>query len=206
MSVSVHDRMRSGRRLVRRSSQVGGPVGGRRERSRAVTGGSGVPWADFEDFFERTRAGLGRFSLLLAGDTASAEDLMADVFLMVWRQWETVSTVEEPLAYVRRMMVNTAASRTRRLLREQRRNSLALAGVSEAVRDPDGAESVDVRAALMRLPLRRRACVVLRHAFDLSEAETAAALVVSVGTVKSQTSKGVAQLQRLLSDEGRWTE
>jgi RNA polymerase sigma-70 factor (sigma-E family) len=199
MSVGVHDRMASKGQLVRRSSQIGS----RRERSRGVTG---APWADFEDFFERTRAGLGRLALLLTGDVTSAEDLMADVFLMVWRQWETVSTVDEPLAYVRRMMVNTAASRTRRILREQRRTSLALAGVAEAVRDPDGAESVDVRAALLRLPVRRRACVALRHAFDLSEAETAAALGVSVGTVKSQTSKGMAQLQRLLSDEGRWTE
>ncbi|WP_267893419.1 sigma factor-like helix-turn-helix DNA-binding protein, partial [Streptomyces kebangsaanensis] len=48
------------------------------------------------------------------------------------------------------------------------------------------------------LPFRKRVCVVLRHAFDLSEKDTAQALGVSVGTVKSQTSKGMAELQRLL--------
>ncbi|MEU5047990.1 sigma factor-like helix-turn-helix DNA-binding protein, partial [Streptomyces griseorubiginosus] len=49
-----------------------------------------------------------------------------------------------------------------------------------------------------RLPYRKRACVVLRHALDLSEKETAAALGISVGTVKSQTSKGMAELEKLL--------
>jgi RNA polymerase sigma factor (sigma-70 family) len=55
-----------------------------------------------------------------------------------------------------------------------------------------------VRAALERLPARRRACVVLRHALDLSEAEVAQILGISVGTVKSQTSKAIAQLQKHL--------
>jgi RNA polymerase sigma-70 factor (sigma-E family) len=159
----------------------------------------------FEDFFERHHRGLGRLAFLLTGNVAAAEDLTGDVFLAVWRQWDTVSGVEAPLAYVRRMMVNISASRTRRLVREQRRMTLLHAGELEAVRDPDGAVSVDVRVALLRLPVRRRACVVLRHAFDLSEAETAQALGVTVGTVKSQTSKGVAQLQKLLSRK-RWTE
>lgn len=153
----------------------------------------------FEEFFRRYQGGLGRFAFLLTGNVTAAEDLTADVFLAVWRQWGTVSAVDTPLAYVRRMMVNTAVSRTRRLSREQRRIALVQAGEVEAMRDPDRAGSLDVRAALLRLPVRRRACVVLRHAFDLSEIETAQALGVSVGTVKSQTSKAVAQLQRLLA-------
>jgi len=57
---------------------------------------------------------------------------------------------------------------------------------------------VDVRAALDRLPFGKRACVVLRHAFDLSEKDTARALGISVGAVKSQTSKGLAELERVL--------
>lgn len=60
---------------------------------------------------------------------------------------------------------------------------------------------VDVQEALRRLPFRKRACVVLRHAFDLSEKDTALALGVSVGTVKSQTSKGMAELQRFLGGD-----
>lgn len=159
--------------------------------------------AGFEVFFERHRSGLGRFALLLTGDVTAAEDLTSDVFLAVWRQWDTIARLEAQLPYVRRMMVNTAVSRSRSFAREQRRIALSRVGESETVRDPDGAVSVDVRKALLRLPVRRRACVVLRHAFDLSEAEAADALGVSVGTVKSQTSKGMAQLHALLSGPGR---
>lgn len=60
---------------------------------------------------------------------------------------------------------------------------------------------VDVQGALRRLPFRKRACVVLRHAFDLSERDTSLVLGISVGTVKSQTSRAVAELQRLLGPE-----
>ncbi|MBN3931150.1 hypothetical protein IQ279_16185 [Streptomyces verrucosisporus] len=68
----------------------------------------------------------------------------------------------------------------------------------ERVDDPDVAAVVDVRTALAGLSFGKRACVVLRYALDLSEKETALALGVSVGTVKSQTSKGMAELRRLL--------
>jgi RNA polymerase sigma factor (sigma-70 family) len=60
---------------------------------------------------------------------------------------------------------------------------------------------VDVREALERLPMRRRACVILRHSLDLSERETAEALGISIGTVKSQTSKGLADLRRILGPQ-----
>jgi len=59
----------------------------------------------------------------------------------------------------------------------------------------------DVRAALGRLPARKRACVVLRHYYGLSEQETARTLGISVGTVKSQTSRGVAELAAMLGAE-----
>jgi RNA polymerase sigma factor (sigma-70 family) len=59
---------------------------------------------------------------------------------------------------------------------------------------------LDVRTALRRLPYRRRACVVLRYAFDLPEQEVAAVLGISVGTVKSQTSRGAKQLAEILQD------
>jgi RNA polymerase sigma-70 factor (sigma-E family) len=164
------------------------------------------PRLHFEEFFERHHASLGRLAYLLTGNVAAAEDLTGDVFLAVWRQWSTICVVEAPIAYVRRMMVNTAASRNRSNTRERRRLLLLHAGEGQTVRDPDAGVSVDVRAALLKLPVRRRACVVLRHAFDLSEAETAAVLGVTVGTVKSQTSKGMAQLQKLLATpaQERW--
>src|SRR5262249_58791811 len=66
----------------------------------------------------------------------------------------------------------------------------------------DPGASVDLLRALARLPTRKRACVVLRYYLDLSEADTAAALGVSVGTVKSQTAKALWRLQRLLAEPG----
>ena len=89
-------------------------------------------------------------------------------------------------------------SRIRSTVRERRRVLAFWSDRAERTEGPDVAAVVDVRSALARLPFRKRACVVLRHAFDLSEKETALALGVSVGTVKSQTSKGMAELQRLL--------
>jgi len=59
---------------------------------------------------------------------------------------------------------------------------------------------MDVRAALRRLPLRRRECVVLRYAFDVPEREVAEILGISVGAVKSLTSRGAAQLSQYLKD------
>jgi RNA polymerase sigma factor (sigma-70 family) len=91
-----------------------------------------------------------------------------------------------------------ARNRTRRAIRERSRIKLLGAGRTERAEAPDVAAGLDVRRALARLPFRKRACVVLRHAFDLSEKETAEALGISVGTVKSQTSKGMAELRRLL--------
>jgi DNA-directed RNA polymerase specialized sigma24 family protein len=70
----------------------------------------------------------------------------------------------------------------------------------QSSQDPDTAAVIDVRSALMRLPPRRRACLVLRHCFELTEHDVAEALGISVGTVKSQTSKAVAQFRRELAD------
>jgi len=158
----------------------------------------GLAQAEFERFFARHHRELARLAYLLSGEPGAAEDLTAEVFLAAWQRWDTVWGADQPFAYVRRIMVNLAASRLRRITTERRRLALVYAGNRETVVNPDPAASVDVRAALLRLPVRRRACVVLRHAFDLSEADVAVTLGVSVGTVKSQTSKGMAQLARLL--------
>lgn len=157
--------------------------------------------AEFEAFFDRHHRELSRLAYLLSGDHVAADDLTADAFLVAWRQWDRVWSADQPLAYVRRVVVNLAASRIRKLSRERTRLPLFHVSDAEATVGPDGAAVVDVRAALQRLPERRRACVVLRYALDLPEAEVAEILGISVGTVKSQTSKGVAQLQQQLGRE-----
>lgn len=156
--------------------------------------------AAFEDFFLRHHRDLGRLAYLLTGDAAAADDVIGDVFLAVWRQWDQVRSRDEPVAYVRRMVVNTAADRIRRLVRERRRDGLLHTRAPHTVPPADGALTVDVRTALLRLSPRRRSCVALRYALDLGEREVADLLGISVGTVKAQTAKGVAQLRELLGE------
>jgi DNA-directed RNA polymerase specialized sigma subunit, sigma24 homolog len=100
------------------------------------------------------------------------------------------------------VVAHLARTRIRAAVRERRRITLFWSQRADRTEDPDVAGAVDVQEALRRLPFRKRACVVLRHAFDLSEKDTALALGISVGTVKSQTSKGMAELKRLLGADG----
>jgi RNA polymerase sigma-70 factor (sigma-E family) len=155
---------------------------------------------EFERFVQQHGATLSQLAYLLIGDTGDADDLAADVLLAAWRQWATVRSAQYPVAYLRRMTANMAANRIRRLRLGRAKVLLLRADAARSARPPDG-QSVDVRRALARLPKRRRACVVLRLAFDLSEREVARTLRISVGTVKSQTSKGVAQLRDVLGDD-----
>lgn len=106
------------------------------------------------------------------------------------------------MAYARGVVARLARTRVRTAVRVRRRVALFWSQREERAENPDVAGVVDVRETLRRLPFRKRACVVLRHAFDLSERDTALALGVSVGTVESQTSKGVAELRRLLGGRG----
>jgi DNA-directed RNA polymerase specialized sigma24 family protein len=121
--------------------------------------------------------------------------------LAVWRQWDQARRARSQIAYARGIVANLAKTRIRAAVRERRRNALFWQRPGETADGPDTAAVVDVRAALARLPLRRRACVILRHSLELSERETADALGITVGTVKSQTSKGLADLRRILGTQ-----
>jgi len=154
--------------------------------------------ARFDAFFDAHHRDLARLAFLLSGDPDAAEDLTAEAFTQAWKRWDQVTRSDVPLAYVRRIVVNLAASRVRRLVRERRGWRLLGAAWTDRMDGPDLAASADVREALRRLPVRKRACVVLRHYYGLSEQETATTLGISVGTVKSQTSRGVAELATLL--------
>ncbi|MEV5884389.1 SigE family RNA polymerase sigma factor [Streptomyces sp. NPDC052020] len=154
--------------------------------------------AEFRAFFERHYAELSRLAHLLTGEPDAADDLAADALLALWHRWDRVRAADHPAAYARGVVANLARTRVRSAVRERRRVALFWSQREERTENPDVPGVVDVQEALRRLPFRKRACVVLRHAFDLSERDTALALGVSVGTVKSQTSKAMAELQRLL--------
>jgi len=153
---------------------------------------------EFHAFFERHHAELARFAHLLTGEADAADDLAADALLALWNRWDRVRAADHPVAYARGVVANLARTRIRSAVRERRRITLFWSQRDEKTENPDIPAVVDMQSALRKLPFRKRACVVLRHAFDLSEKDTALALGISVGTVKSQTSKGMAELQRLL--------
>jgi RNA polymerase sigma-70 factor (sigma-E family) len=154
----------------------------------------------FHSFFEAHHAELARLAYLVTGEPEVADDLAADALLEVWRHWDRVAAADSPIGYTRGVLVNLARNRIRRLQRERRGLLVLVPLFAERMyaRDVDVPAVLDVRGALRRLPYRRRACVVLRYAFDLSEQDTAQTLGISVGTVKSQTSRGVAQLTAFL--------
>ena len=148
--------------------------------------------ADFDEFVAARSSRLLRTAYLLTRDHALAEDLLQTALAKAWFSW---SRIDDPEPYVRKVLVNTYSSWWRRRWNGEH----AYAEPPES--DPgDGPghradESHDLWTAMGRLPRRQRAVVVLRYVEDLTEAETARILGISVGTVKSQTSKALAKLR-----------
>jgi RNA polymerase sigma-70 factor (sigma-E family) len=140
-----------------------------------------------------------RLAYLLCGDHHQAEDIVSDAFAKVYTQWRK-GRVDDVAAYLRRAVVNETNSKLRRRYLE-RREAAKRSGDDRGVRlvDDQAADRDVVWQAIQRLPERQRQAVVLRYYQDLSEADTAATLGVSVGTVKSQVSRGLARMQELLA-------
>ena len=153
----------------------------------------------FEEFARLRLASLLRFAVVLTGDRNLAEDIVQDVLLKARGRWQRIAAVELPEAYVRRILVNEHISWWRRFGRRELASGYQ--GKEKTGLDPAdaSAQRLDLAAALARLPKRQRAVIILRFYEDLTEAETAAAMGCSVGTVKSQASAGLARLRRLLS-------
>ena len=153
----------------------------------------------FEAFVHARSQALMRSAYLLVGDHQLAEDLVQQGLTAVAERWPTLRD-GQPEAYARRVMVNAATARWRR-------RRIATEAATERLPDrghPDSTGRVDDRltltAALSRLGPRQRAAVVLRFYEDLPEAEVAALLGCSVGTVKSQTHRALATLRELVPD------
>lgn len=164
--------------------------------------------ADDEDFrgFVATRsAALLRTAYLLTGDRGHAEDLLQNALTKAYRHWGRIRAAGNPEAYVRRILVNERRTWWRRYGgREVTLDRLPERG------GPDEPAAVDERDALWRalqaMPPRTRAVLVLRYWADLSEVDTAAAPGCSVGSVKSQASRGLRRLQELLDPATATTE
>jgi RNA polymerase sigma-70 factor (sigma-E family) len=152
----------------------------------------------FGAFVEQRYAHLLRIAYLLTGSQSRAEDLLQSALLATLSRWRRM---EQPEAYVRRVMVNHLASQfRRRRVVEVLTAVLPDRAATDPATDPDSGLRDELWQALGRLPARMRAVLVLRYWEDMSEAETAELLGVSVGTVKSQASRGLARLRELVGD------
>ncbi|MFN8158730.1 MAG: SigE family RNA polymerase sigma factor [Candidatus Nanopelagicales bacterium] len=147
---------------------------------------------EFTEFVAARTPALLRTAYLLTGDWAAGEDLLQTTLEQCWRRWGRLG--EHPEPYVRQAMLRTFLSwRRRRWTGETPTEELPEVAVDDATSAYD--EREQLWRALQRLPRRQRAVIVLRYFDDLSEQETAAALGVAVGTVKSQASKALAALR-----------
>src|SRR5581483_8967555 len=158
------------------------------------------PRADFDRFVADSTNTLLRTAYLIVWDLGEAEDLVQETLFEVARRWPRIRRMERPIAYVRRILVNRALSGSAR--RTRRRQELIAPMPSDSVAASNGAgelgASDELMDALAALPPRQRAVLVLRYFLDLPEAEVAAALKCSLGTVKSTASRGLARLEQLM--------
>lgn len=155
----------------------------------------------FEALFDSQRHALLRLAYLLTGDAGTAEEVVADVFASMYPRWRA-GRVDDAGAYLRRAVVNQVRGRFRRNATRRRFESSSRALAPVAVHDDGYEERERVRHALLSLPPGQRAVVALRYLEDRSEAETAAVLGVTVGTVKSQAAHGLERLRHALDGEG----
>lgn len=154
---------------------------------------------DLEELFARRYPELARLAYLLTGDPSTAEDLAQDAFVRAWPRLGDLVSPDKAMPYLRTTLLNLVRQRHRRRLVEWRHRPAPLDPVPGP--DTDRADALDLARLVRTLPLRKRACIVLRYYEDLSEQETAEALGVSIGTVKSQTHKALRHLAALLAEE-----
>jgi RNA polymerase sigma-70 factor (sigma-E family) len=148
----------------------------------------------FRDYVAARLVGLSRAAFLLTGDRHLAEDLVQQALIQVASRWEKISAGGDPDPYVRRVLYTQHVSwwRRRRLVDRPHADP---PDVVVADRASDTDTELTVRQALRRLTPKQRAVLVLRYFEDLTEAQTAEVLGLSVGTVKSNTRDALARLR-----------
>lgn len=152
---------------------------------------SGIP-SDFAEYVAADQRRLQALAYTLTGTREDAEDLVQETLVRVLCAWRRIDS-RGPLGYSVTVMC--------RLAMKRRHRDVRLAEHDRPTVDPAGGldTSLMVHGALRQLPPRQRAVIGLRYLCDLTEAQTAAALGCSLGTVKSQSSKAMKSLRLSLT-------
>jgi RNA polymerase sigma-70 factor (sigma-E family) len=145
---------------------------------------------------------LTRMALILVGDRASAEDVVQEAFLGLFRGFGRLSDPDRAVAYLRASVLNGC----RNVLRSRKRDRLRKVTHEPAVWSAEaaalaGEERREVMLAVAGLPRRQREVLALRYFLDLTDNEIAAALGISRGTVVSTASRALAGLARKAEQE-----
>jgi len=151
----------------------------------------------FAEYFRARRDTVRRTAFLLCGDWHRADDHAQSAFVALHRHWRKIREPRAMDAWVRKTLVRAVVDESRRPWRRERSTDRTpeVAGV-----DTDVATRTALVDALRKVPARQRAVLVLRYLEGLDVAGTAAALGCSEGTVKSQTSHGLAALRGILGE------
>ena len=148
---------------------------------------------DFRELYAARAAALRRTAFLLCGDWHAAEDLVQVSFAKLYAAWRRV---DRPEPYLRQVLVRSWIDETRKPHRRERPSADLPDGPTSPGSSFEDRELL--KAALLRVPPRQRACLVLRFFDDLSVADTARALGINENTVKSQTSRGLDALREIV--------
>ena len=165
---------------------------------------SGSAAESLDEVFRCRRSELVRLGAFILGDRPAAEDVVQDVFLRMHQRRDRLADLDDPLPYLRGAAVNGCRSvlRRRLLIRRHADKDQPYPPLSAEEAMLLSEDRRQVLAALARLPTRRREVLVLRYYAGLSEAEIAATLGISAGTVKSTAARGLATLARALKESG----
>lgn len=154
---------------------------------------------EFTEWVVARRRYLRRFAYLLCGEWHQAEDLVQTALTKLYLAWPRVRRSGTEDAYARQVVLRCYLDERRR---PWRRESAAAELADRAQIEGLSYEDVDrLRAAVRDLPGSQRAAVVLRYWCGLSIEETATDLGITVGTVKSHTSRAVDRLRQNLADD-----
>ncbi|MFI7215370.1 SigE family RNA polymerase sigma factor [Micromonospora maritima] len=150
----------------------------------------------FDEFYRGSRQRLLGFVYVLTGNLAEAQDAVQEAYIRAWQRWSTVRGYDDPEAWLRVVASRIAVSRWRSL--RSRARAYLRHGAEDSVPGPN-TDTVEVVAALRRLPEEQRVAIALYYLVGMPVAEVARQTEAPVGTVKARLSRGRAALAELLT-------
>lgn len=155
----------------------------------------------FESFYRRERSGMAGLAFVLSGSSLAAEDLAQEAFIAAYRHWDEIGRLDQPAAWVRKVISNNSSSMLRRVRAEARALSRAAVGGRWASIPELPSETVELWSEVRRLPQRQTETVALYYIVGLTMPEIAEVLGCSKDTVNTHLRRARSTLARRLGME-----